>query len=756
MNLTDIRILLARWASSAEHSWYTLAGGRGQGCYGSGYNSWGVQTNQKYVSAIGTLAVMGADTAGVDAEWALSRALSALRFSLDSHLSGQGCCTDGSQWGHTWISGLGIERMMHAVYLLWDHMTETDRAALRRVLVSEAEWLLLDYRKGQVAGVAADPWDYTGKNQPESNIWNGAILWRAAVMYPEHPHAADWQEQAHVFLVNGVSVAEDARDDRLLAGKPVRERHVGANFFPNYALDHHGYLNVGYMAICLSNAAMLHFDLKARGLPRPDTLDHHQRELWGLVKRLTFQKGRLARIGGDTRVRYAYCQDYLLPSQLYAADRFEDGHALELAEGQLKLIQEEAEYNGDGSFYGKRLAELEKASPYYYTRLESDRACALAQYLTYREKVQPLQEPAETFESSVAGGWSEPEHGAALQRGAKRLASFAWRAYGLAQGMCQPPGQPHLVDWEGNLCGKVDFLSHMYPERPSRLQPRRLVGYQLRSFAGGFLTSGSVIEGAEVEMVEGWRGNDMALHQVVFAALPDDQTVIGLEFCRVNQARACLREVKGMHFNLANDLYNRFRREIDLEKGHLVLERSSPGEELLHTGSRWLNIENCLGLVGLYGADELTIHRAPFRRGGSLQSLYVDEICWGARVGPFWADAGETLLDAGWAVLSGADAADTRVFASNLGCARRVENGLPVSGSAACSRIRLVCITAGDGQRYAVGANFGDLACDVRVGSIIPGAKRVKNLVSGEVIGENEVIVLNSGEACVCQCCSDE
>ena len=35
----------------------------------------------------------------------------------------------------------------------------------------------------------------------------------------------------------------------LLDGKPVSEWFMGANFFPNYALDHHGYLNVGYMVI---------------------------------------------------------------------------------------------------------------------------------------------------------------------------------------------------------------------------------------------------------------------------------------------------------------------------------------------------------------------------------------------------------------------------------------------------------------------------------------------------------------------------
>ncbi|MCJ7548753.1 MAG: hypothetical protein MUQ30_03625, partial [Anaerolineae bacterium] len=43
-------------------------------------------------------------------------------------------------------------------------------------------------------------------------------------------------------------------------------------------------------------------------------------DLWDVLRRFIFGNGRLARIGGDSRVRYACCQEYLLPSLLYAAD----------------------------------------------------------------------------------------------------------------------------------------------------------------------------------------------------------------------------------------------------------------------------------------------------------------------------------------------------------------------------------------------------------------------------------------------------
>ena len=111
---------------------------------------------------------------------ALERAMAALRFSLASHVSGDFQCTDGTRWGHTWISALGIERMMHGVYHLMPYMTGEDKAALRRVLTSEAHWLAHDHERGSLRRVHAGLWAADGKNVPESNLWNGAILWRMA------------------------------------------------------------------------------------------------------------------------------------------------------------------------------------------------------------------------------------------------------------------------------------------------------------------------------------------------------------------------------------------------------------------------------------------------------------------------------------------------------------------------------------------------------------------------------------------------
>ncbi|MFW6279682.1 MAG: hypothetical protein ACOC2T_01500 [Planctomycetota bacterium] len=83
-------------------------------------------------------------------------------------------------------------------------------------------------------------------------------------------------------------------------------------------------------------------------------LDHHQEELWRVIRRFLFQNGRIARIGGEHRVRYCYCQEYLLPSLLYAADRLGESRAGVLIEGVMDMIGEETAWSKDGSFFGRR------------------------------------------------------------------------------------------------------------------------------------------------------------------------------------------------------------------------------------------------------------------------------------------------------------------------------------------------------------------------------------------------------------------
>lgn len=679
---------LGRWADFAEAWWQPDPADRNAGWFGTGYNNWGVQTNQKYVGAMAVLATLGSP--GPRTDRAADRARAGLRFMLNSHVSGTGRCSDGTRWGHTWISPLGIERMMHGLALLEPSLERSEIDGIERMLCSEADSLL-------IPGVVGDPWASSGHNVPESNLWKGALLWRTAARYPGHAHAARWREQALLLLTNAVSVASDADDVQVVDGVPVKDRFRGANFFPHYALDHHGYLNVGYMVICASNAAMLHFDLRAAGATAPESLHRHQSDLWSVIRRLTFEDGRLARIGGDSRVRYAYCQDYLLPALLYAADHHGDRHALELAERQLGLIEHEAQDNGDGSYYGRRLTHLARRNPYYFTRLESDRACVIGMAAAYLPLIRRPEAAEESFADSVQGGWCDPEHGAVVHRGSSRFASFAWRAHGLAQGLNQPPDDGHLAEWQQNLGGRIRLLGD---DGEGVTTSRRLIGNHIETFNGGFITSGSIIEGAQLRIPEGWSGSDGALSQIAIAALPDDRTVIGLHYCRAGGFRIFPLEAVGLCLNIPNDLYNGRRRTLVTARGITPLTSPPAGSGTTSLSSTWVNIDDRVGAVGLYGGRSLYLDRSQDRRAGPQGSLHVERIGYGDvddAVAP-----GGTVLDIGWVSLSGVRAADTREFARAHADAASHRGGL-----------RSVRVRGADSNDYLFVANFTESAHDV-------------------------------------------
>ena len=134
--------------------------------------------------------------------------------------------------------------------------------------------------------------------------------------------------------------------------------------------------------------------------------------------------------------------------------------------------------------------------------------------LTANLKAQPqaIEAPpaAETFEASVAGTWVEPEHGDVLHRYPTRLASFSWRAHGVAQGLCTWPDDGHLAEWQNNLTGRVRFLGDAADAALLRAPQRRLLASRIETFDGGFVTSGSWIEGVSPQLEEGWQGRDMA------------------------------------------------------------------------------------------------------------------------------------------------------------------------------------------------------------------------------------------------------
>src|SRR5690606_39200342 len=140
---------------------------------------------------------------------------------------------------------------------------------------------------------------------------------------------------------------------------------------------------------------------------------------------------------------------------------------------------------------------------------------------------------------------------------------------------------------------------------------------------------------------EGWTGADAGQSFSVFAALPDGVTMPGLHLVRAGSWRPTIRTANGLHLNVRNDRYNGFSRTY----GEVSLTSPPEVDEVVPLGQSWTVVDGKVGVVGLYGAEELVVDRRAQRRGGPQHSLYVDELCYGHEQGFRAIEPGENILD---------------------------------------------------------------------------------------------------------------
>lgn len=656
--------LLETWVRTARKELVTVPGHPELCYYGDGSNGWGVQTNQK---AFAGFAVVAALTKDSDI---LEDALRMLRYSLSTHKTGTQELAHGevTQWGHTWISILGVERMMVGVEAIDFALTDADRKQLRDMLISEAQYQL-------TVTVVADIDGKTGKNKPESNAWNGALLWRVAEMYPDHPQAEEFRAKGVEFLLAGISVPDDAFDETVVEGKAVKDWFVGANYTDAFALNHHGYLNLGYMVITLSQIAMLHFSLRNAGITPPDFLYRHTNESWQLIRSWLFDDGRLCRIGGDTRVRYCYCQDFLLHCLIFARDAF--GEEVDaLVGGWLDKLDMEMDYNNDGTFLSRRVELFVERSPLYYTRLESDRAVSLAFLLYYDGMKKEIRRPL----LPTLSDWEDDFHGATFTRGEKRIASFAWNAAEGPTALCVPAEDSSMAEWRQNMTGFI--------EGNGSVQIAHEQKFGKHTFSGGFVNYGNYFAHTSGLLEEQISEEDIVNCHVAFAALPDDATVVTLQVAQAMCYCQCI-SVLPFHLYLPNDVFNQFQRDY-----------------VFSDDRRTLCIDNKL-TVHTIGKETLSLRQPPYRQIGLSLShgakfapyqqrgmLHCDEISVDPQEKPRFYNKNEILYDIAVSVTVGTPGA-------SLAAAQTVR--LPDYPT-----LRAVVVRGQDEKDYALLFHFGE------------------------------------------------
>ena len=687
LSSSEILKRLRDWVVYSQKDLYTLRERPDLICYGLGSNaggsSWGLQSNQKALAAF--IIASYEDTidwtgTGLTQEKVREQGKAMLRFTFECHLAGNHTCTDGTKWGHNWISALATTRMMHAVNAVWDELPEYDRELMKKVFISEADWLLNEYPVK--AGLTVD-------NHPESNIWNGALLYQVACLYPDAPNAAAYREKSTRFIINGMSKPEDEFSEVVYDGIKVKDAFVGANMFDTMACNHHGYMNVGYMVICLSNLAMLYFWCRDLGFPLPEAFDHHVLEAWDVIRASTFEDGRLWRVGGDTRVRYCYCQDYALPMWALMSEKY-DIDCERFINGWISQIDKEVLNNGDGSFLSDRISFMKEDSPFYYVRLESDRALTLSMIGWWRKNYKVVGKNAGTDLKK----WYDEYHGSIFQKSDKRKASFTWIAAQRPTATYIPANESSLAEWKQNLVGAVNSFGAVNNDI--------VLSHKELCFEGGFLTYGETISESRRFYCEGYRFDHAAKKTIAFACLPDDSTALSIQRA-VSPNRVYTKSYQSLQLRIPNDVYNGNERRYIYEGGETTLRGGRHAKpENLKLG-KWISVE---GKMGVASTEDLTIKTPKYRQIDILMdermdrnlenygTLLCNDIVNGYSDEHLWFNPGDEIYRNAFALNIG-DEIETKALAESL---EKCDTGSIVSLKA----------LGKDGKYYILAVNFGE------------------------------------------------
>ncbi|MDO4571332.1 MAG: hypothetical protein Q4D38_13180 [Planctomycetia bacterium] len=584
--------LLESWVPEARQEIRTLEDGTAiYGLAQSGH--WYMQAHD---TAFCAFAILATDPLTNETRTKMSRremldlALAMLRYTLQSHVSSGGTCTDGKSWGHTWISSLGLERMSVGIDALDGVLPDDLRKLYASVCASEADYVA---QTPVTAGLTKD-------NHPESNMWNGAVCVRAMFLNPGHKNSNEWRECAARLFMNSISIPADEKSSQVVDGKRVSEWFVGANMFDSFACNHHGYQNVGYMNITTSNFALLHFSCKLRNFTPPDALYHHAGELWQLEKTCLFPDGRLARVGGDSRIRYCYCQDYALLAWIAARNVWGDEEAESFERGWLRQVRKEQLSNQTDRgawFMAERLQNLRRLSPLYFLRLEGDKACSLAAGALWHrwEECGILSKPAEKKEVTTSlPSWHDPFHGAWCVRGENRFASWTWRGAMNAGGLCVPLDASDMAEWGENLAGQIWGVG-----KSNHAAPIKWTG---DAFDGGFATCGISQSLSTGGLAEGADNPKVAKKYIAAVALPDDATMVILQRAFVEN-EVYLRRVRALNLMIPMDVFNDFERKITTTRGSEKIAWLRGVSQTFPAGE-WINLDEKLGIVEIYGNSE--------------------------------------------------------------------------------------------------------------------------------------------------------
>ncbi|MDX9753713.1 MAG: hypothetical protein RBU29_07110 [bacterium] len=279
------------------------------------------------------------------------------RYLIMTHRTGTSVTGDGKPWGDAWQSAHWAHMMGRGGWWIWDSLPADIQEGIRRIIAHEADRFV-----GQTP-----PAQIQNDTKAEENAWNAQVLSVAAVLMPDDPRRAAWEDEFQRWAISSFLRQSDAECPTVIDGKPVREQFIGANIYEDFTLENHGIVHPDYMttfSLLLGNE----LDYRLTGRQSPEALLWNVAGVYENLKWFSLPDGGFVYPSGQDWRLFRNC-DWLTP-HLYMAVFAGDPDAWSLALTCLDTLERMQARSDSGAAY---LPE-----EFFFPSTQTDKAISLA------------------------------------------------------------------------------------------------------------------------------------------------------------------------------------------------------------------------------------------------------------------------------------------------------------------------------------------------------------------------------------------
>lgn len=623
----------------AKHLPYGESQYKAAGYFGNGQSvEHGARTNADYALIYSFIYKKAQDQTlpnGITFETVKAHALAAIRYSYNTHTANKVMlCTNNLYWGNVWESAMWSTSTAYAAWLMWDDLTVADKAAIKKMITTEANYKLS----------TAIPTAVNSDTKAEENGWDTNILAIAAAMFPEEKNAEAWTYRCKQYAMNTYSVASDVQNKNVVDGKYVSDWHIGPNLFPDYALENHNFFHTSYLTCGIqemSESLLAYKVVQSQTTPIfqiPQALKHNVSNVWNsMLKEFILADGILAMPNGNDWSMYIYDE---LSTFSALASIYRDPDALMLESIVLQWAKVRQATTSDGSFLlNPDVAERRMA-------VTGRRLVFAHLYHEYFSTSDMVATKWADFSAKHEAPKYLPYSGIIRGNSKDRYATFSWfqsadgTSYKSYMGMVSPNSPnysniifPFKVANTGNFTGYIDvsgytrnasFVSNtfaMYPKSFSTTGRLSVTGGSMNKYLSFYATP----------------GNSVIYHEDMVGAVAGTVTKDG-----------------GLMMAITTDVLTKVSRTLYSQGGSV----SSNGDAVSTLSGNWVNVDNVFGMVVNGGSG------IAFGEKELSTSVYVSKLygSYSTVAKPF--ASGELVYSRSAITYSGVNAATTESLAS--------------------------------------------------------------------------------------------